>query len=149
MEQVEKLAFSPANLLDGAELSADKMLQGRASIYWAAQRYRLGSGFRGLPVNGQADFKSVDAVTSGEGIRLNGHIERSEIRKANDFIQAGEYYRSLSTVQKEHLSENLAQDLINASSSSRNTVLGYLNRASTELSEAVKAKIRQATKKYS
>ncbi|MGR5864202.1 catalase [Bacillus cereus] len=28
MEQVEKVAFSPSNLLDGAELSDDKMLQG-------------------------------------------------------------------------------------------------------------------------
>ena len=27
MEQVEKVAFSPSNLLDGAELSDDKMLQ--------------------------------------------------------------------------------------------------------------------------
>lgn len=149
MEQVEKLAFSPANLLAGAELSADKMLQGRASIYWDAQRYRLGSGFRSLPVNAQAEFKSEDAVTSGEGVRLSGYAQRSEIRKANDFTQAGEFFRSLNTIQKEHLSENLAQDLINASPSSRDTVLDYLKRASAELSEAVKAKIRQAAKKYS
>lgn len=32
--QVEKLAFSPANLVDGIEFSDDKMLQGRSFIYW-------------------------------------------------------------------------------------------------------------------
>ncbi|MGQ0515438.1 catalase, partial [Bacillus sp. D-CC] len=29
--KIEKVAFSPSNLLDGAELSDDKMLQGRAN----------------------------------------------------------------------------------------------------------------------
>lgn len=47
-EQVEKIAFSPSNLLEGVELSDDKMLQGRANIYWDSQRRRLGPDFRRL-----------------------------------------------------------------------------------------------------
>ncbi len=32
-EQVEKLTFSPSNMLEGAEFSFDRVLQGRANIY--------------------------------------------------------------------------------------------------------------------
>ena len=53
MEQVEKVAFSPSNLLDGAELSDDKMLQGRANIYSDSQRRRIGPEFRKLTINQQ------------------------------------------------------------------------------------------------
>ena len=51
MEQVEKVAFSPSNLLDGAELSDDKMPQGRANIYSDSQRRRIGPEFRKLTIN--------------------------------------------------------------------------------------------------
>ncbi|MBO1914518.1 catalase, partial [Microvirga sp. 3-52] len=56
MEQVEKVAFSPSNLLEGVELSDDKMLQGRANIYWDSQRRRLGADFRKIPINHQKDW---------------------------------------------------------------------------------------------
>lgn len=96
MEQVEKLAFSPTNLLDGAELSDDKMLQGRANVYFDSQRRRIGPDFRSVPVNRQADWTPADLVTSGDGRRVEGRLTRSDIPKQDDFAQAGEYYRSLS-----------------------------------------------------
>ena len=44
LHQVEELAFAPTNLLEGAELSADKMLQGPLLYLQDAQRFRLGAG---------------------------------------------------------------------------------------------------------
>jgi catalase len=67
MEQVEKVGFSPANLLDGAELSDDKLLQARANIYWNSQRRRLGQDFRSIPVNRQENWSPDEQVTSGAG----------------------------------------------------------------------------------
>ncbi|MCL5982728.1 MAG: catalase [Firmicutes bacterium] len=49
--EVEQAAFCPASLVPGIELSADKLLQGRAFAYSDTQRYRLGTNFLQLPVN--------------------------------------------------------------------------------------------------
>ncbi|WP_282940286.1 catalase [Paenibacillus sp. RC67] len=146
MEQVEKLAFSPSNLLEGAELSDDKMLQGRANIYWDSQRRRLGPDFRKIPINHQQNWTPASLVTSGNGRFVEGHLERSDIPKQDDFTQAGQYYRALAPLQQEHLIDNLAADLAGISSETRNIVLGYLHQASAELGERVVRKLQKQAK---
>ena len=93
MEQVEK-SLLPSNLLDGAELSDDKMLQGRANIYSDSQRRRIGPEFRKLTINQQQDWTPANQITSGDGRYVEGKLERTSITKQNDFQQAGEFYES-------------------------------------------------------
>ena len=50
-EEIEELAFSPANLVPGIEASPDKLLQGRLFGYKDAERYRLGANYEQLPIN--------------------------------------------------------------------------------------------------
>lgn len=141
MEQVEKVAFSPSNLLDGAELSDDKLLQGRANIYWDSQRRRLGPDFRNIPVNHQENWSPDVLVTSGAGRHVEGRLVREELSKADNFTQAGQRYLSLPAAQRDHLVDNLAADLAAVSVQTRNIVLGYLYSASAELGERVAARI--------
>jgi catalase len=49
--EVEQAAFCPASIVPGVELSADKLLQGRAFGYADTQRYRLGANYLELPIN--------------------------------------------------------------------------------------------------
>ena len=49
--EVEQAAFCPASIVPGVELSADKLLQGRAFAYADTQRYRLGPNYLQLPIN--------------------------------------------------------------------------------------------------
>lgn len=49
--EVEQVAFSPAAIVPGIELSADKLLQGRIFSYTDTQRYRVGPNYLQLPVN--------------------------------------------------------------------------------------------------
>lgn len=49
--EVEQAAFCPASIVPGIELSADKLLQGRAFAYADTQRYRLGPNYLQLPIN--------------------------------------------------------------------------------------------------
>jgi len=140
-EQVEKLAFSPSNLLDGVELSDDKMLQGRANIYWDSQRRRLGPEFRRIPVNHQQNWSPDSLVTSGEGRYVAGRLVRSDLPNPDDFTQAGQYYRSLVPVHREHLANNLAADLAGISPETQRVVLNYLYQASAELGERVARQI--------
>ncbi|OXL87822.1 catalase [Paenibacillus sp. SSG-1] len=137
MGQVEKIAFSPSNLLEGAELSDDKMLQGRANIYWDSQRRRLGPSFRSIPINHQENWSPASLVTSGNGRYVEGKIERTDISKPDNFTQAGEFYRAISPVQQEHLVDNLAADLKGISHETQRIVLSYLYEASPELGERV------------
>jgi catalase len=146
MEQVEKVAFSPSNLLEGAELSDDKMLQGRSNIYWDSQRRRLGPGFRNIPINHQSDWNTSDIITSGKGRHVNGRLQRSDIKKQDDFTQAGQYFHTLPPIQQDHLVQNLANDLAGISDQTRSTVLQYLYNASSNLGERVLKRIETQTK---
>lgn len=141
MEQVEKAAFSPTNLLEGAELSNDKLLQARANIYWDSQRRRLGENFRSIPVNHQENWTPDEQVTSGAGTSADGRLVRSEIRSPDNFTQAGERYRSLTPDGQNHLVDNLAADLVLVSEETRKIVLGYLRNASAELGQRVAEQI--------
>ncbi|WP_442603943.1 catalase [Paenibacillus sp. KN14-4R] len=142
MEQVEKLAFSPSNLLEGAELSDDKILQGRANLYWDSQRRRIGPDFRKIPINHQQNWMPDSLVTSGNGRFVEGRLVRSDVPKQDDFAQAGQFYRALAPLQQEHLVDNLAVDLAGISPETQNIVLGYLYQASSELGKRVARKIQ-------
>ncbi|UYX55300.1 catalase [Bacillus thuringiensis] len=143
MEQVEKVSFSPSNLLDGAELSDDKMLQGRANIYSDSQRRRIGPEFRKLQVNQQQDWTPANQITSGDGRYVEGKLERASITKQDDFGQAGEFYAKLSLIEKEHLAENLANDLKVISEDIRKIVMGYFNQVSTDLKTSIETKMKE------
>ncbi|PEM48303.1 catalase [Bacillus toyonensis] len=143
MEQVEKVAFSPSNLLDGAELSDDKMLQGRANIYSDSQRRRIGPKFRKLAINQQQNWTPANQITSGDGRYVEGKLERAPITKQNDFTQAGEFYTQLKPIEKEYLAENLANDLKGISDDIRKIVLEYFNRVSTDLKTKIETKMKE------
>ncbi|KRF51314.1 catalase [Bacillus sp. Soil531] len=147
MEQVEKLAFSPSNLLEGVELSDDKMLQGRANIYSDSQRRRLGPDFRKIRINHQENWSPDSLVTSGNGRWVEGRLIRSDLPETDDFTQAGQYYCSLSPVQKEHLVDNLSTDLAGISKDTQNIVLSYLCSASEELGKKVTQQIEMQTRR--
>ncbi|HDR4423619.1 TPA: catalase [Bacillus cereus] len=143
MEQVEKVAFSPSNLLDGAELSDDKMLQGRANIYSDSQRRRIGSEFRKLPINQQQNWTPANQITSGDGRYVEGKLERTSISKQDDFTQPGEFYAKLKPIEKEHLAENLAGDLKVISEDIRKVVLGYFHKVSADLAQKIEIEIKK------
>ncbi len=146
--QVEQVAFSPANLVEGIELSADKMLQGRSFIYWDAQRRRLGPDFRGIPVNRQqGGWSPQKMVTSGQGLPVAGELVRADIQKPDDFTQAGERYRSLSADWQERLVDNIASELYLASQSAQECVLGYLSAADAGFGERVRARMEEYKQK--
>ncbi|APR87029.1 Catalase [Minicystis rosea] len=139
--QVEKIAFSPAHLLDGVELSDDKMIQARTNIYWDSQRRRLGPEFREIPINHQEGWSPDRLVTSGEGRVVSGPLVREDLRDPDDFSQAGQKYRSLSAIDQAHLVDNLAVDLAAVEGDTLTIVLGYLSKASTELGDRVARQI--------
>ncbi|MDR4984196.1 catalase [Bacillus cereus] len=143
MEQVEKVSFSPSNLLDGAELSDDKMLQGRANIYSDSQRRRIGPEFRKLAINQQQNWTPANQITSGDGRYVEGKLERTSITKQDDFKQAGEFYAKLKPIEKEHLAENLASDLKVISDDIRKIVLGYFDQVSTDLKTGIETKMKE------
>ncbi|EJR64095.1 hypothetical protein IIO_01994 [Bacillus cereus VD115] len=143
MEQVEKAAFSPSNLLDGAELSDDKMLQGRANIYSDSQRRRIGPEFRKLAINQQQNWTPANQITSGVGRYVEGKLERAPITKQDDFTQAGEFYTQLKPIEKEYLAENLAHDLKGISDDIKKMVMGYFDKVSTNLKTSIEAKMKE------
>ncbi|PGC42506.1 catalase [Bacillus toyonensis] len=143
MEQVEKVAFSPSNLLDGAELSDDKMLQGRANIYSDSQRRRIGPEFRKLAINQQQNWTPANQITSGDGRYVEGKLERAPITKQDDFTQAGEFYTQLKPIEKEYLAENLANDLKGRSDDIKKLAMGYFDKVSTNLKASIEAKMKE------
>ena len=148
-EQVEELAFSPANLVEGIELSRDKVLQGRSFIYWDSQRRRLGPDFRNLPVNRplKGVWSPERLVTSGEGTEACGEQIRASIPKTDNFSQAGERYRSLDTAARERLVDNIARELYRAPAEVQTCVTGYFYRADAQFGTEVIQMIESYSKR--
>lgn len=137
-EQVDKLAFNPANLLPGLEFSDDKVLQGRTFIYSDAQRHRLGPDYRNIPVNKQPNWAPDRMVSSGNGRYVAGEIMRSEIPNPDNYTQATQRYETFSKEEKKNLASNIASGLVEAQPNTQRMVLWHLEQVSHVLAEAVK-----------
>ncbi|CAF2877441.1 unnamed protein product [Rotaria sp. Silwood2] len=139
--EIEQLAFSPANLVPGIELSQDKMLQARVFAYSDAQRYRLGKNYAQIPVNrplnsiannyrdgymclnnqnGAPNYfpNSFHGATTSYRFKetiysVEGNVARYECSNENDeFSQAKTFYRQiLSPDERINLARNLAKSL--------------------------------------
>ena len=139
--EIEQLAYSPANLVPGIEVSPDKMLQARVFAYSDAQRYRLGKNYAQLPVNrplnsitnnyrnghmclnnqsGAPNYfpNSFHGATTSSHFKestypVEGNVARYECSNGtDDFHQAQRFYREvLSADERLMLARNLAKSL--------------------------------------
>ncbi len=137
-DEVEELAFSPANLVPGIEASPDKLLQGRLFSYKDAQRYRLGINFEKIPVNkpltevnnyardgymsqGQGpavnyepnSFDGPKDVASAKinGDEVSGLTGNYKVYDDDYYSQAGDLYRLLTDDEKTRLVGNIVAGL--------------------------------------
>jgi catalase len=69
--------------------------------------------------------------------QLEGEVTRQKISLTNDFAQAGERYRSLSKMDREHLMDNLTADLMNISKQIQRRVIENLTKADPKLGHSV------------
>lgn len=175
--QIEQAAFCPTNIVPGIELSADKMLQGRAFSYADTQRHRLGPNFMQLPVNrplkppfnNQRDgamtysFNTSPINYSPNSLANNnpkpanipvpkpvyasGNIGRFTIARTDDFTQAGERYRSLGKIERAHLCDNIAVELWSCRPDIINRVLKYFENADREFAQGVRRAMETYRKK--
>ncbi|MEM8677547.1 MAG: catalase [Cyanobacteria bacterium P01_G01_bin.67] len=138
--ETEKSALAPSNMIPGIEASEDRLLQGRLFSYADTQRYRLGVNHKMLPINSprvdvangnQGGFGNIangrkdvnyqpsrrqGSFTEKEQARysklpVSGTTQQAPIEKTLNFQQAGDFYRELDQVDREHLISNLAGDL--------------------------------------
>lgn len=161
-DEVEQSAFSPGTLVPGIEPSEDKLLQGRLFSYFDTQRYRVGTNFQKLPVNAskasvnslnqdglmsnrgknsevnyqpstQSELKENNAYKYSESKFVNTATVQQKISKPNDFVQAGEFYRSLSETDKQNLIKNLVADLGQITNKEvKATMIGYFYMADAD-----------------
>lgn len=165
--ETEQAAFCPGNVVPGVGLSADKMLQGRSFSYTDTQRHRLGPNFMQLPINRsispvnntQRDG-SMTYCANPEPINylpnsLNGnkpyetevkncnpdkacgYIVREQIKKQNDFMQAGEHFNTFSECEKKTFAENVAVELKQCNKDIQKRVLHNFAKASEEMAKMV------------
>lgn len=141
-EQVEKAAFSPANLVEGIGFSNDRVLQGRATVYGDAQRHRLGRDFRKIAVNRQGCWttKQISANVS-LGNTVHGVVQRQSTVRMNDFAQTGVYYRGLCAEEQAHLVDNIAVELWQASCDVQEQVLSHFQQADVTLARQLEERV--------
>ncbi|MDU6743784.1 MAG: catalase [Peptoniphilus harei] len=72
-QDVEQVAFSPANIVPGIALSPDRVLQARAFFYSDAQRYRLGVNHHQIPVNSPQGVKNPHDYHRDGQMRVDGN----------------------------------------------------------------------------
>jgi len=107
-EEVEQLAFSPADLVPGIEPSEDRLLQGRLFSYFDTQRYRLGINFQKIPVNApknsSANNYNQDGVantgTVTSDVNYQPSVEPKTLVDDNSFKLAKTVYANAAISQK-------------------------------------------------
>lgn len=136
-EDIEELAFSPANLVPGIEASSDKLLQGRLFGYKDAERYRLGANYEQLPINRpkvpvhnyERDGVMAQNQETGVNYEPNSQDGPTEVPAAkihsdqlsgttgnfstdpDYYSAAGKLYRLLSADEQTRLIENIRMNL--------------------------------------
>jgi len=165
--ETEQAAFCPASIVPGIDLSADKLLQGRAFSYADTQRHRLGANYLQLPINrarasvdnNQRDGAMQQTIHTGavnyepnslaggmpceapaspaEQYRLEGMMARKRISLTNDFQQAGERYRSLSKLDQDRLVDNIVDSLGKTKRDIQRRMVENLTKADAELGKRV------------
>lgn len=139
MEEVEKAAFSPANIVPGIEFSFDRLLQGAIYASLDAERHRLGPSFEQFPIN-QAKY-TAPAASAQYGIpgavHIEGNVERIQEVKGNDFKQAGERYRAMSPREQDRLVDNIIDHLMFVDDKIQQKVVSYFSQADEEFGKKV------------
>jgi catalase len=133
-EEVEKAAFSPANIVPGIDFSFDRVLQGSIFTSLDAQRHRLGSNFKDSQIN-QVKYPVMEVATQSRippAVHVEGIIERSRDAKGDDFTQAGERYRSMPQKEQDHLVDNIIDHLMFVDDKIQRKVVGYFKLADEE-----------------
>ena len=138
-QETEQSALAPSNLIPGIEASEDRLLQGRLFSYADTHRYRLGVNHMMLPINrprvdvtngNQGGFANIASTSSDinyepsrqktygakedfnpSKLPLSGKTQNLPIEKTLNFAQAGDFYRNLTTTERDHLISNMAGDL--------------------------------------
>lgn len=130
-EEVEKAAFSPANIVPGIDFSFDRLLQGGIFASLDAQRYRLGSNYEQIPVN-QARYPVTPVVMQSRvppAVHVEGKIERNRLAKGDDFKQAGERYQGMTPKEQDRLVDNILDNLMFVDDKIQRKVVGYFTQA--------------------
>lgn len=138
-EEVEKVAFSPANIVPGIEFSFDRLLQGSIFSSLDAQRHRLGSNYDEIPIN-KAKYP-INTVLSHSSIvpalQVEGSMERNQLIKGDDFSQAGERYRTMSSKEQDHLVDNIIDHLMFVDEKIQRKVVVFFMKANEEFGARV------------
>jgi catalase len=138
-EEVEKSAFSMASTVPGIEFSFDRLLQGGLFISLDSLRHRLGPDYDQIPVN-RARF-TVNSASQQDDIyppvAVTGFIDRDDNKKGDDFTQAGERYRSMTSKEQDHLVNNILDHLMFVDDKIQQRVVGYFMKADQEFGERI------------
>jgi len=137
LEEVEKIAFNPANFVPGIHASPDQLLHGRLLAYADAQRWRLGPAFGEIAINrerckkvapvaadrfqhmpsywpnsiGRADESKE--LTPPAVVSARAGCCRRPVDPEEDYLQPREFYRRvLRDLGRTQLVSNLAGQLV-------------------------------------
>ncbi len=137
LDEVEKIAFNPANFVPGIHASPDPLLHGRLLAYADAQRWRLGSDYREITVNREHHKKVTPSApdqfhhlppywpnsigrpaenpepVSPVLVAARAECCRRPVDPESDYLQPREFYRRvLKDLGRTQLVSNLAGQLV-------------------------------------
>ena len=164
--ETEQSALAPSNLIPGIEPSEDRLLKGRLFSYADAQLYRVGTNAHQLPVNrarvavvnnhqdgnsnaavnrGGVNYEPshhskmvVDAAAKSSRLPLQGTTQQQGIARAQNFKQAGEFYRSLAVQERANLVSNLSNELRQVKDDHvKYTMLSYFHKSDADYGRAL------------
>ncbi|KRG76843.1 catalase [Stenotrophomonas ginsengisoli] len=164
-QETEQVAMAPANTIPGIEPSEDRLLQGRLFSYSDTQMYRLGANHQQLPINrprvevnsnnsdgamnfgartGEVNFEPSSMNPRPEAVAarysnlpLEGVTQQRKIAREQNFVQAGELFRSYDRKMQADLINSLGGALAGAEDAAKHTMLSYFYKADAAYGEGL------------
>jgi catalase len=140
--EVERLAFSPSNMVPGVEPSEDPVLQARMFAYPDAQRYRLGrAAFPRTPATTPAPASQSLGAEHAEWVAKTQAPEWSK-SNPDDYRFARELYEVLPSFRSQQFQDemvnNIVESVAQTKASIREKVYHTWHLVSPELSKRVR-----------
>ncbi|WP_130863632.1 catalase [Bacilliculturomica massiliensis] len=142
LNEVEKAAFNPGNLVKGIEFSGDPLLAVMALAMEDGQRHRLGPDYESLPVNRSrsvpAQWDEDDETDDGTG-RDAGVKKRSAGKNTGEthYLQAGAYYRGLGEEARRRLEDNVIDSMMFLRDDLQRELIRHFLQADQELGKQI------------
>lgn len=147
-EEVESIAFSPGNTVNGIGLTDHDLCRIGALACDDAHRHRLGSNYRKMKINTPKESRLRERQerlpTIGDGVEMlkcNDKIRKEPSVRVDSLVQAGERLQNMEKEERKRLAMTIAEEILFIDEPLQAKIVAHLRSAREDFGNVVAERI--------